>query len=460
MAVTKIWSIKDSIRRVVEYAENRAKTEYRDLEAVLHYAENAEKTGQDKTVFVTGINCDRDTAFQEMFAIQEKYGKVDGNVAYHAYQSFPPGEVTPQQCHQIGVELARKLWGERHQVLVATHFNTGTFHNHFVLNSVSFEDGKKFNCNEGAYYALMHTSDALCRKYGLSVVERPGSKTARSLYFAEKQGEPTRYNLMRQTIGECIGVSSDFDYFLKSLIRRGYVLDCAPNRKYPTIRAIGSKKPVRLYRLGEGYSVSEIQKRIHQLPLEIRYPAYQADYHRYRALQRIPVRKLKMQGSFQNTKKITGFRALYLHYCYFLGLIPKKRKRTPLSPELREACRRTQQLSQQLMLIHQTQLHTQEDVEQFLDAIAQNIQQLQSQRTNCYNRLRRCNDEEKRAVLLQERGQCTASLLPLYQQRKIAQRILDTREAMRADLQAEQKLRRYLTRPDERQKHRRQSYSR
>lgn len=84
-------------------------------------------------------------------------------------------------------------------------------------------------------------------------------------------------NLMRQTIDECIGVSSDFDYFLKSLIRRGYVLDCAPNRKYPTIRAIGSKKPVRLYHLGEGYSVPEIQKRIHQLALEIRYSRERED---------------------------------------------------------------------------------------------------------------------------------------------------------------------------------------
>ena len=294
---------------------------------------------------------------------------------------------------------------------------------------------------------MREISDALCREHNLTVIEHPKGKTARSLYFAEKQGEPTRYNLMRQTIDECIGVSSDFDYFLKSLIRRGYVLDCAPNRKYPTIRAIGSKKPVRLYHLGEGYSVPEIQKRIHQLALKIRYPAYQADYHRYKSLQRIPIRKQKMQGSFQNTKKITGFRALYLHYCYFLGLIPKKRKRAPLSPELREACRRTQQLSQQLILVHQAQLHTQADVEQFLDAIVQNIQQLQSQRTHCYNHLRRCNDEEKRAALLQERNQCTTALLLLYQQRKIALRILDARDALRADLRAEQKLRQYLTHP-------------
>ena len=449
MGITKIWAIKDSLSRVVGYAENAEKTEFSDMQQVLHYAQNDEKvtSGPEKTMYVTTLHCRRDHAYEDMQYVKRHFNKTGGNLAYHCVQSFKTGEVSPELCHRLGVELAKRMWGDRFQVLIATHFNTGTYHNHLVINSVSYKDGQKFNCDKRAFYRMREISDALCREHNLTVIEHPKGKTARSLYFAEKQGEPTRYNLMRQTIDECIGVSSDFDYFLKSLIRRGYVLDCAPNRKYPTIRAIGSKKPVRLYHLGEGYSVPEIQKRIHQLALKIRYPAYQADYHRYKALQRIPIRKQKMQGSFQNTKKITGFRALYLHYCYFLGLIPKKRKRAPLSPELREACRRTQQLSQQLILVHQAQLHTQADVEQFLDAIVQNIQQLQSQRTHCYNHLRRCNDEEKRAALLQERNQCTTALLLLYQQRKIALRILDARDALRADLRAEQKLRQYLTHP-------------
>ena len=460
MAVTKIWPIKDSIRRVVEYAENHEKTQCSDLETVIHYAGNMEKAEQDQTIFVTGINCGRDTAFQEMLAVQERFDKTDGNVAYHAYQSFPPGEVSPQQCHQIGVELARQLWGEQHQVLVATHFNTGTYHNHFVLNSVSFVDGKKFNCNRAAYRALFQASDALCRKYGLSVIERPDGKTPRSLYFAEKHGEPTRYNLMRQAIDECIGLSSNLDYFLKSLARRGYILNCAPNRKYPTIRTIGSKKSVRLYQLGKGYSMPEIQKRIHQLNWEIQYPSYQADYHYYNTLKHSPVRKMKVRGSFKKSKKITGFFALYLHYCYFLGLLPKKKKHTPLSPQMREACRHLQQFSQQLELVHRAHLNTPEDVEHFLDRIARQIQQLQSQRTHCYNRLRRCSNIESRTALLQERDQCTAELLPLYRQRKIALRILHTRGSMCANLRAEQKLWQYLTKPEERQHHRSQSYSR
>ena len=85
---------------------------------------------------VSAINCKAETAFEEMRDVQERFGKTGGNIAYHAYQSFKTGEVTAKQCHRLGVELARKMWGDRYQVLVATHFNTGTFHNHFVLNAV------------------------------------------------------------------------------------------------------------------------------------------------------------------------------------------------------------------------------------------------------------------------------------------------------------------------------------
>ena len=165
MAVTKIWPIKNSLRRVVDVE----KTEQ----------------GEEKTLYVTGVNCTAGGAFREMQAVQLRFGKTDGNVAYHAYQSFKPGEVTPELCHRLGVELARRMWGDGHQVLVATHFNTGTYHNHLVINSVNMWDGKKFNCSKRAYYELRRLSDELCAEHGLSVIQNPGGKTPRAIYFAE-----------------------------------------------------------------------------------------------------------------------------------------------------------------------------------------------------------------------------------------------------------------------------------
>ena len=186
MAVTKIWTIKDSLQRVLDYAANPDKTEYDALAQTLHYAENDAKTKLNESAqLVTGIYCRADHAWEDMRAVQERFGKTDGVVALHAYQSFREGEVTPEQCHEIGVALARKVWGKRFQVLVATHMNTDNLHNHFVINSVSYVDGKKYEQRRSQYAEFRETSDKLCREYGLSVVEQPKTK------------EPARYARMR-----------------------------------------------------------------------------------------------------------------------------------------------------------------------------------------------------------------------------------------------------------------------
>ena len=111
VATTKIWAIKDSLSRVVNYAQNPEKTVFSDLKQVLKYAENEEKTinKNEKMMYVTGVNCNQKTAFQEMISTQKRFDKCTGNVAYHAYQSFKTGEVSPEMAHKIGVELARKM---------------------------------------------------------------------------------------------------------------------------------------------------------------------------------------------------------------------------------------------------------------------------------------------------------------------------------------------------------------
>ena len=96
MAVTKIWAIKDSLQRVLDYAANPDKTEYDALAQTLHYAENDAKTKLNESAqLVTGIHCREDHAWEDMRAVQERFGKTDGVVAIHAYQSFREGEVTP-----------------------------------------------------------------------------------------------------------------------------------------------------------------------------------------------------------------------------------------------------------------------------------------------------------------------------------------------------------------------------
>ena len=175
MAVTKIWAIHDSVSRVVDYCTNPSKTKLSDLEQVLLYAADKEKTLDEgeQQYAVTGIGCRAESAAREMAAVQRRFGKAGGNVAYHAYQSFKTGEVTAEECHRIGVETARRLWGNDRQVLVATHFNTGTYHNHFVVNPVNMWTGKKLEAKYEVYYKLRDMSDRICKEHGLSVVKNP-----------------------------------------------------------------------------------------------------------------------------------------------------------------------------------------------------------------------------------------------------------------------------------------------
>lgn len=112
MATTKIWKIKNRFDVVIEYISNKDKT--------------------DTKKYVTGINYMADIAYKEMSITKEQFNKTGGILGYHAYQSFKGCEVASDDAHEIGIRLAKELWGNRFQVVVATHTNTKNIHNHFL----------------------------------------------------------------------------------------------------------------------------------------------------------------------------------------------------------------------------------------------------------------------------------------------------------------------------------------
>ena len=60
LATTKIWPVRDSLRRVVDYTANPDKTEYSGLAQALHYAENDAKTTLRETAqLVSGVTAVR-----------------------------------------------------------------------------------------------------------------------------------------------------------------------------------------------------------------------------------------------------------------------------------------------------------------------------------------------------------------------------------------------------------------
>ena len=460
MGTTKIWAIKDSLSRVLDYASNPKKTVYTDLQKVLHYAEQGSKTiGDEETCFVTGVNCNAEKAFDEMLSVQRRFCKTGGNVAYHAYQSFKTGEVSKELCHQIGVELARKMWGDEYQVLVATHLDTQTLHNHFVVNAVNMWNDKKFNCNEGVYWRFRSLSDQLCAEHHLTVIKNPQGKTPRSIYFAEKNGAPTKFNLMRQAIDYAVEHSLSFKEFKTIMSDQGYVVNLNENRTYWTIRSVNSKKCVRMIRLGEDYSNQEIQRRIYERDRTTAWKSNREYYAEKKEMRYFQPKCFVFRGNFKKAKKHTGIYALYLHYCYLLGKLPKHHQRQPLSPEMKEAWRHLDRLSAQVTLLCHKKLNTLEDVSNFIKETDSSIKEVAAARQKIYNKLRRCNKEE-RPRLLKSRDDCTTLLKQYRKEKRVALTIIEDNPTIKENTRIETQARNKAYGLDTKQKYHTRSYER
>ena len=439
MATTKIWPVKDSLKRVVDYASSPEKTTEDDLASVIRYAMNGDKTIADhageteKACYVTGVNCSADTALDEMLSTQKHFGKTGGNVAYHCYQSFKPGEVTREQCHQFGIELARRMWGDRYQVLVATHLDRDHLHNHLVCCSVSFIDGKKFNDNKAAYSRLRRLSDVICRENGLSVIEKPRGKTPRQIHFTEKNGDPTKYNLMREAIDNAVSLSTNFPTFISLMKQQGYIINYSYSRKYPTIRSVNSQKAVRLYRLGEDYELDRIAKRVNAND----YKIVAANREKLRTVKKPPkYKRVRVNGNRKTARKIGGLYGLYLHYLYLLGYRPKKKHR-PLSPEMREAGRMCDKYSDCARLMAREHLRTMEDVQTFITDSKQKLEELSGARNKVRNILRRASDPDQVEQLKADRDGLTTELGKLRKDIKTAEFSLERSQQVQKNIEIE-----------------------
>ena len=429
MAVTKIWAIKDSLQRVLDYAANPDKTEFDALAKTLHYAGNDAKTQLDEQArLVTGIHCRTDNAWEDMRAVQERFGKTDGVVALHAYQSFRTGEVTPEQCHEIGVALARRVWGRRFQVLVATHMNTDNLHNHFVINSVSYVDGKKYEQRRSQYAELRAASDKLCREYGLSVVEQPQKR------------EPARYTRIREAIDQACEDASTAEDFHRALYRQGYIFGSAPNRKYATIRARDGGRAVRLYRLGEEYDLAAIDDRLRENYLlygawlyERKHPPRQYTPKRYRPKNHYTGKGI-LQIFFEVFFGESQMHRLYLYYCYQLGILPKKQHPCINRPELERIWKDTERILAEHAFVRDQNFPSLQAIVDYRRGLSRQMKNLAAQRTEVVKQMRR---KDAPPELADQRMALTCKIAELRKEDKIAEgaikRIQRTRESNRID---------------------------
>ena len=447
MAVTKIWTVSDSITRILGYVSNPDKTEYDDLRASLHYAGDDMKT--EKAKFVTGINCSEKTAYEEMMSVKKRFGKTDGTVAFHAYQSFKPGEVTPEQCHEIGLETAHKLWGDKYQVIVATHLNKEHLHNHFVVNSVSFVNGKRMKNKHENYYRLRDMSDAICRKHDLSVIKNPDGKTPRIIYLAEKNGEPTRYNLMREAIDLAVSDALSYSSFARNLREQGYIIHHSDNRMYDAISIIGEKKTTRLYQLGEQYeSLEVILNRVDENTLD--------DVYRHPKRELPP--PISFEAIFGLDKTERWLRGTYLHVCYLFGLIPEGNKYKPYSPELREEVRKLDIYIRRINLLGDNHIDTMDDLHAYQKETESKMKLFIEQRQKLRNKLRREDDPDQIQDIKKQIAEKSGLIKFLRGNLKTAKEIEETSEEVERKVAVEESFREQLRNGFEQNKSRERNY--
>lgn len=423
MAVTKICVIREQLEKTVQYAANEKKT---SLGGVIDYAVNPDKTEQ--RLFESCLNCGSvATAYDDMARTKQRFVKNGGVLGYHFIQSFKPGELTPEQTHEIGVEFAKRLFGDRFEVVVGTHLDKHHLHNHIVVNSVSFRDGKKLRCNMGTYFnQVQRISDDLCREHGLSVITPKGKGLTHQEWKAKKEGKPTIRSQICRDIDGLITKSLNFTTFLDLLKRSGYEVKYG-NYKHTAVRPPYSKRFIRLDSLGEQYTDAGIERRILQ----------QRSWSRKTLPP--PKRQYRYKGSFQKSKKHTGFTALYFHYVYLLRGAVKGTGRKKVSRFLLEDTVKFDRYLTQHKFLVQNHIDTTADLLAVKAALWVKIETAVAKRKPLYDE-RRIADEPQKETLSRQIAAHTARIKSLRHDFQLCRQIEADAERVHSRVHDAQKI--------------------
>lgn len=440
MASTGFWPVKSRLKEVIDYAENPDKTTDKkfldkDLWAALRYVENDQKT--DQTMYVSGINCPKQRAYQCMMATKRRYGKLGGNVAYHGYQSFVSGEITPEEAHKIGLETARKMWGDAYEIVVTTHLNTDNIHNHFVINSVSFKTGRKFENHIRDHVELRQISDAVCKEHGKSVIPFTHFYGNKKAYWINKSGKLTHRDILRRDIDEAISKCTNYQslvYYLKSL---GYRFVRDFYYEHPSVIADGWERAVRIDRLGENYTKERIAERLREnrdnpeiyvfiAPKRNRQPLLRIEYE-IRQAQRKDTVQLLFEIFIELVKICTG------------NNIEQQNNR-PLSPMMRAEVEKLDKYIEEYKLLCDNHIESPKEFLSFQENLSARIFALEQERYALRLKLRRVKTPEEDVALKEQAKEITARITPLRKELKVALRIEEHMPRIKELLDAERNI--------------------
>jgi len=440
MATTGFWPVRGRLKEVIDYANNPDKTtakEYldEDLYAAIRYVENDNKT--DQTMFVSGINCSKHNAYNEMIAVKRRFGERGKNIAYHGYQSFAIGEVTPEEAHAIGKETARQMWGAKYQVVVTTHLNTDNIHNHFVVNSVSFKTGRKFRNGIGDRIELRKISDAICAERNKSVIQGNKFYSNKKAYWVEKSGKLTHRDMLRKDVDEALSQCASFkemEYYLKTL---GYRFERDFYYDHPSVYADGWKRAVRISSLGEQYSKDRIRERCLENQRKPELYAFVTPAWKRRPL--LVLERERYISGWDDTIIVLFELFIELLKICIVGNTQEYDNR-PVSPMMRAEMRKLDQYIEEYNLLCDNNLDSPKKLLNFQENLSARISELEQERYALRLKLRRVKTPEEDTALKEQCKEITKKITPLRKELRIALRIEEHIPKIKALLDAERNI--------------------
>lgn len=433
MATTKIWKVQKRLDHVINYATNEEKTkninskyrmdEFDSIRQVMTYATNPDKT--EKLFYTTGINCEVKDAVKQMQFVKTFYGKENGILAFHAYQSFNEGEVTPEIAHEIGVKLANEMWGDRFQVVVSTHLNTKHLHNHFVINSVSFKDGKKYYSNLSNTALLRKTSDEICEEYGLSILKEKTCKSGINFenFYKKFMRDSDYYKFAKEDIDYAIEHSWTYKEFLKRLKEMGYEVYFRANKI--SVRMYPHKRNIRIERVfGEEYSIENIKNKICS-----RYPSREEVIK-----TKTYDKRLFYKGSVKKLRKPKGIIALYYYYRYLIKLYTRNNTQHKLTPKMREEVKKMDEYSEKIRFLCKYKIETMSDVDNVKEKKQEEMQNILNTRNRLYYKRQKLDNESEKDSVTKEIINVTSILQKVRKEIRLCDDIYDSVPRMKKQI--------------------------
>lgn len=394
----------------------------KNLEAVINYAMNGEKT--ENGILVSGVNCLPQTAYSQMMFTKKAFHKEDGRLGYHIIQSFNGNEISPEKCNKIGVELAQQLWGDKYQVLVCTHINKKNVHNHIVLNSVSFIDGSKYHNSNVEIALLRETNDDICRKYGLSIIKSSKATTVGDISksrIANYNRNSGKMELIKADVDEAIKQATKYQDFIAILSFKGYYIK--KSNGSISVSTPYYNRNIRLARaFGDDYTFEHIKTRIYQSAIYDRY---------FKKSGNEKVYKVKIYDGIkinQEKLKTSSFYRLYVHYLYLLGKLPPKIHYEERTKEYYKEIDKFHKLTDEMNIICTNHIESKEDIQNLRMKYIEQVTPLKEEREKLRQLFKKATNENDKTILQAKMDTITEDINKINSKIQTCKRIITKAE--------------------------------